>query len=74
MTATVLSSPSPMSSKLVTSDRMPSGLELWKEEWLEEDIEDFEPDESGGEFGGLIIVVISSPGPEKDKVKERESP
>jgi hypothetical protein len=40
---------------------MPSALELWKEEWVDEDLEDFEPDKSAGEFGGLIVLVISAP-------------
>jgi hypothetical protein len=71
MAVTVLSSPSPISSKFVTSERMPSGLELWKEECVEEDFEDFEPDKSGGEFGGLIVVVISLPATPEGKVKER---
>lgn len=60
-----------MSSKFVTSARMPSGLELWKEECVDDDLEDFEPDKSGGEFGALIMVVISSPVTVKGKVNER---
>ncbi len=50
-----------MSSKFEISDRMPSGPEKCDEEWLEEDFEDFEPERSGGESGGLIVVVISLP-------------
>jgi hypothetical protein len=69
MAATTLSSPSPISSKFVMSDRIPSGLELWNEEWVEEDFEDFDPDKSGGEFGGLIVLVISSPATPKAKVE-----
>ena len=53
------------------SDRIPSGLELWNEEWVEEDFEDFDPDKSGGEFGGLIVLVISSSATPKAKVEER---
>lgn len=60
-----------MSSKFVTSERMPSGLELWKDECAEEDLEDFEPEKSGGEFGGLIAVAISSPATLTGKVRER---
>jgi hypothetical protein len=69
MAVTTLSSPSPISSKFVMSDRIPSGLELWNEEWAEEDFEDFDPDKSGGEFGGLIVLVISSPATPKAKVE-----
>jgi hypothetical protein len=60
-----------MSSKFVTSERMPSALELWKEEWVDEDLEDFEPDKSGGEFGGLIVLVISAPATLKSKTREQ---
>jgi hypothetical protein len=60
-----------MSSKFVTSERMPSALELWKEEWVDEDLEDFEPDKSGGEFGGLMVLVISAPATLKNKIREQ---
>jgi len=51
-----LSSSRPISSKFVTSDSKPSGLE--KVEDNEEDFEDLEPERSGGEPGALVMVVV----------------
>lgn len=38
---------------------MPSGPDSWEEEWKEDDLEDLDPDSSGGEFGVVQMVVIS---------------
>ena len=38
---------------------------------MEEDFEDFDPDRSGGELGGLVVVVISSPATLNGEAKER---
>lgn len=38
---------------------------------MDEDLEDFEPDKSGGEFGGLIVLVISAPATLKRKIREQ---
>jgi hypothetical protein len=51
-----LSSSRPISSKFVTSDSKPSGLE--KVEDNEEDFDDREPERSGGEPGTLVMVVV----------------
>lgn len=41
---------------------MPSGPDSWEEEWKEDDLEDLDPDNSGGEFGVVQSVVISYSG------------
>lgn len=48
-----------MSSKLDISVKIPSGPSSWEEERKEEDLEDLEPDSSGGELGVVQMVVIS---------------
>jgi len=50
----------PISSKLEISARKPSGPESW-EERKEDDLEDLDPERSGGESGAMETVVISSP-------------
>src|SRR5262245_1885641 len=49
-----------MSSKLDISERMPSGPDSW-EERKEDDLDDLDPERSGGESGTMETVVISSP-------------
>lgn len=39
---------------------MPSGLENWEDEWKEDDLDDLDPERSGGELGAVGKVVISS--------------
>lgn len=53
-----------MSSKLEMSAKMPSVPDSWEEEWKEDDFEDLDPESSGGEFGVVQMVVISSNGSE----------
>lgn len=49
-----------MSSKLPISVKTLSGPSIWEEEWKEEDLEDLDPDNSGGELGvGQTVVMIS---------------
>ena len=49
-----------MSSKLDMSVRIPSGPSSCDEEWTDEDLEDLDPDRSGGELGAVEVVVMSS--------------
>ena len=53
------SSSRPISSKLEISVKMLSGPSIW-EEWKEEDLEDLDPDNSGGELGVEQMVVMVS--------------
>lgn len=54
------SSSRPISSKFPTSVKILSGPSIWEEEWKEEDLDDFDPDNSGGELGlGQTVVMIS---------------
>lgn len=39
---------------------------------MDEDLDDFEPDKSGGELGGLIALVISTPATLQGKPREGE--
>lgn len=41
------------------SARIPSGDERWEEEWKEDDLEDLEPERSGGESGATATALIS---------------
>lgn len=50
-----------MSSKFEISVKMPSGPDSCEDERKDEDLDDLEPDSSGGEFGVVVqMVVISS--------------
>lgn len=51
-----MSSSSPISSKFVTSDSKPSGLENVEDK--EDDLEDLEPERSGGDPGTLVMIVV----------------
>lgn len=54
------SSSKPMSSKLPISVKTLSGPSIWVEEWKEDDLEDLDPDKSGGELGvGQTVVMVS---------------
>lgn len=53
-----VSSSRPISSKLPTSVKTLSGPSIWEEEWKEEDLEDLDPDNSGGELGVAQTVVV----------------
>lgn len=54
------SSSKPISSKFPMSVKMLSGSSIWEEEWKEEDLEDLDPDNSGGELGvGQTVVMVS---------------
>jgi hypothetical protein len=48
-----------MSSKFITSVTMPSWLDSCEVEQYEEDLDDRDPERSGGEPGLLIVVVIA---------------
>ena len=49
-----------MSSKLEISVKMPSGPDSCEDERKEEDLEDLEPDNSGGELGEVVQTVVIS--------------
>lgn len=51
------SSASPISSKLEASAKPMSGPEVCDEEWKDEDLEDLDPERSGGEFGEESIAA-----------------
>lgn len=53
------SSSRPMSSKFEISVKMPSGPDSCDDERNDEDLEDLEPESSGGEFGVVVQMVIS---------------
>lgn len=54
------SSSKPISSKFEISVKILSGPSGWEEEWNEEDLEDLDPESSGGELGvGHTVVMIS---------------
>lgn len=49
-----------MSSKLPISVKTLSGPSICEEEWNDEDLEDLDPDNSGGELGlGQTVVMVS---------------
>jgi hypothetical protein len=50
---------------------MPSDPESWEEERKEDDLEDLEPDNSGGELGVLQTVVVISSGVRSDRAANR---
>lgn len=54
------SSSKPISSKLETSVKMPSGPDSCEEDRYDEDLEDLEPDSSGGELGVVVQMVVIS--------------
>lgn len=52
-----------MSSKFPMSVNTLSGPSICEDEWNEDDLEDLDPDSSGGEFGvGQTVVMISCIG------------
>ena len=46
-----------MSSKFEISAKIPPGPESWEDEWKDEDLEDLDPDNSGGEFGAMQAAI-----------------
>ena len=67
-----VSSPRPMSSKLVMSDKMPSAP-VKEEECQEDDLEDLDPVKPGGEPGASATrAFISSSAAITGSVKERQ--
>jgi hypothetical protein len=46
-----------MSSKFEISAKIPPGPESWEDECKDEDLEDFDPDNSGGESGAVQAAI-----------------
>ena len=72
MKGTSASSSRPISSKLEISVNRPSGPENWEDDWKEEDLEDLDPDNSGGELGVQTTAMSTRAGTEYHAVLDNE--